>query len=154
MPNPSITQFPYLDALPASPAATCGWLANFVTVPTGFSEFIVPGAPGVPLGSIVPVQWAITDIFFRIENPSSSGNNTLQIARYTGTGAFTVTNFVNDVQIIIPPNVHEAPGRPWTSATINNSVVNTGDKLQTVIGLGIGASVVTVLVTLVQVGAA
>jgi hypothetical protein len=153
MPNPSITQFPYLDALPQNPPATSGWLANFVTVPTGFSEFIVPGQPGTPLGSIVSVSWQITDIFFRVENPSSSGNNTLQISRYTGTGAFVVTNFINDVPILIPPNTHEAPGRPWSSATINNGIVNTGDKLQTVIGTGIGASVFTVFVTLTQVAA-
>jgi hypothetical protein len=147
--NPTIQQFPYLDTLPVSPAATCGWLANFTTVPTGFSEFIVPFQPGNYLGSLVSVTWQISDIFFRIENPSVSGSSTLQLQRYTGTGAFSVSNVIN-TPIAIPVGLYEAPGRPWTSATITNPLVNSGDKLQPAISLGTGASVVTLFVTLTQ----
>jgi hypothetical protein len=146
---PTIQQFPYLAPVGTFPPATVGWLTNFVTVPTGFAEMVVPWQPGTPPGILVPITWAVSDIFFRVENPASSGVSSLQISRSTGTGPFTLANYIN-LPIDIPAGANEAPGRPWTSATVSLPLVNSGDKLQTVIGLATGASIVTVLVTLVQ----
>src|ERR1700678_314388 len=146
---PTIQQFPYLAPVGTFPPATIGWLTNYVTSPTGFAEMVVPWQPGTPPGVLVPITWAVTDIFFRVENPASSGNSSVQISRSTGIGPFSLANYVNN-PILIPAGLKKAPGRPWTAATINLPLVNSGDKLQSVIGLGTGASVVTLYVTLVQ----
>jgi hypothetical protein len=134
----------------AYPPATQTWIYTSTTVPPGFGEFIVGWQPGTPLGILVPVQWQVSDILFRVENTSSVGNSTVQIARYTGVDGFSTTNFLNDTPIVILPNKHECTGRPFTQATINNPIVNSGDKLQPVFSLGIGASEVTMMVKLVQ----
>jgi hypothetical protein len=147
--TPTIQQFPYLAPVGTFPPATVGWLTNYVTVPTGFAEFVVPWQPGTPPGVLIPITWAVTDIFFRLENPSTSGSNFVQITRSITTGPFVVNNDIN-LPITIPAGANEAAGRPWTTATINMPLVNSGDKLQSVIGLGVGASVVTLMVTLVQ----
>lgn len=147
--TPTIQQFPYLAPVGTFPPATVAWLSSYVTVPAGFSEFVVPWLPGTPLGALVPITWQVSDIFFRVENVGTT-NSTVQITRSTSTGPYVAVNYINDTPIVIPSGLNEAPGRPWTSATIDNALVNSGDKLQPVFTLGTGASIITLLVTFVQ----
>lgn len=141
---------PFLTPPGSYPPATVRWLYNSTNVPVGFGEWVVPWQPGTPLGLLVPIVWQLTDVFFRVENAASVGNTTLSVARYTGTGAFATTNFLNDTPIVIPAGQNECIGRPFTLATINNPKVNSGDKLQLGISLGTGASGVVCALTFTQ----
>lgn len=150
MANPTVTYFPNLVPPGVYPPASVRWAYFSATVPAGAGLFVVPWQPGTPPGVLVPISWLVTDIFLRVENVSSSAISTVQIQRSTSTGAFVAVNNINDVPVTIPIGLHECVGRPYTSATINNPVVNSGDKLSPVISLGMGASLVTMYVVLVQ----
>lgn len=147
---PTTTYFSNLVPPGVFPPASIRWKYYSVATPPSTDEFVVPWQPGTPSGVLVPCSWLVTDIFFRIENPSGSAQSTLQIARYTGTGGFSISNYVNDVAVVIPATLNECVGRPYTSATIDNPLVNSGDKLQPVISLGTGASLVSFFVVFVQ----
>ena len=150
MANPTVTYFSNLVPPGVYPPATVRWVYFSTTVPPGAATWVVPWQPGTPPGVLVPISWLVTDIFFRVENVSSSAISTLQIERSTSPGPFVAVNYINDVPITIPIGENEAVGRPYTSATIDNPVVNSGDKLQAEITLGMGASLVSFYVVLVQ----
>jgi hypothetical protein len=147
---PSQQFFPYLTPVGVYPPSTVRWFYSSVTVPAGVSVWTVPWQPGTPPGVLIPIQWLVTDIFFRVENAASSGNTTLVVSRSTSTGVYLPVNNINDAPIVIPAGQYEAPGRPWTTATIDNPLVNSGDKLSPTIAFGFGASVVSFALVLVQ----
>jgi hypothetical protein len=89
--------------------------------------WIAPYMPNTALGTLTPIVWSVTDIAFRQETPGTT-DSTLQINRSVGVGAFITANTIN-VPINIVPGQYEALGRPFTSSTINNPTVNSGDKL-------------------------
>lgn len=110
---------PFLASLGAYPPATvrlkmCS--GNSGATPSGGldpqSISVVPWQPGTPPGLLIPVQWQVTDIFFRVETPASAGNTTLTIQRSTGTGAFASVNNINDTPVVIAANAHEPATRP------------------------------------------
>jgi hypothetical protein len=119
-------------------------------VPAGFASFVVPPQPGTPLGLEIPVIWTVANLFFRTETPGTT-NTTLQFARYTGTGAFAISNLLNAVPIIIPAGAYESTGRPYGLATFNLPLVNSFDKLEPIIVLGAGVTVVEFSLKLTQV---
>jgi hypothetical protein len=143
---------PFLVPLGTYPPATTSWDYFCDTVsPDEAVTFAVPYQPGTPLGLLIPVKWSVTDIFFRQETAGSS-NSTLQITRSTVPGPFsffTTTN-INDVPIIIPSGQNECIGRPFTLATIDNPVVNSGDKLGLALSPGTGSGQWSFYVTLTQ----
>ena len=147
---PTTTYFSNLVPPGVFPPASLRWKYFSTYVPAGTDTFVVPWTPGTPPGILVPCSWLVTDIFFRVENASASAQSTLQIARYTGTAGFAEQNFINDVSIVIPATLNECVGRPYTVATIDNPLVNSGDKLQPVITLGLGAALTSFYVVLVQ----
>ena len=147
---PTITYFP--NAVPPGvyPPASYNWVYGSSTVPAGQSIHTVKWQPGTPPGILVPIQWLITDIFFRTETASSAGASTLQITRSTSAGPFVAMNNINDVVVTIPINLNQNVGRPYTASTITHPLVNSGDKLQSVITLAAGTSNISFFVTLVQ----
>lgn len=151
MANPTVTYFSNLVPPGVYPPASVRWVYFSTTIPPGVATWVVPWQPGTPPGVLVPISWLVTDIFFRVENASSSAISTLTIQRSTSAGPFVAVNNINDVPITIPIGLNEAVGRPYTPATIDNPLVNSGDKLEAVITLGAGASLVSFYVVLVQV---
>jgi hypothetical protein len=144
---------PFLSPPGAYAPTTVGWEYFSSEMTPGAAIFVVPWQPGTPSGILVPVQWKITDIFFRQETASSSAASTLQIQRYTGTSSFSPTNNINDTNIVIPTNANECMGRPFTSATIDNPFVNSGDKLAPSIFAAAGSGGWSFVVTMTQVPA-
>jgi hypothetical protein len=142
--------FPFQAPPGTYPPTTVVWRATLVTVPAGQPIFVVPWGPATAVGVLNVVPWYVTDIFFRLENAGST-QSTLQIQRYTGTGAFVASNNINDTAIVIPANAHEPAIRPVTPSVLNHPSCNSGDKLMAVFTLGTGASIVEMLVTLSQV---
>jgi hypothetical protein len=126
------------------------WDYASTTIPAGFAIFVVPPQPGTPLGLEVPVVWTVSSCFFRTETVGTT-NTTLNFARYTGTGAFATSNLLNAAPVIIPAGAYESTGRPYTSATFNLPLMNSFDKLEPIIVLGAGVSVVEFYLTLTQV---
>ncbi len=150
MANPTVTYFSNLVPPGVFPPASYRWTYGSTTVPAGQSIHTVAWQPGTPPGILVPISWLITDIFFRTETASGSGVSTLQIQRSTSTGPFVSVNNINDVPINIPLGLNECVGRPYTAATIDNPLVNSGDKLKAVITLATGTSLVSFFVVFVQ----
>jgi len=141
---------PFLAPPGTYPPATVRWDYASNTAPAGFASFVVPLQPGTPLGLEIPVVWTVANLFFRIETVGTT-NTTIQFARYTGTGAFATTNLLNATPIIIPAGSYESVGRPYTLATFNMPLVNSFDKLEPIIVLGAGVTVVEFYLTLTQV---
>jgi hypothetical protein len=140
---------PFLAPPGTYPPSTQYWDYFSSETTPGPAVFTVPWQPGTPLGLLIPVQWSVSDIFFRQEAPGTT-NSTLTITRYTGTGAFVTTNNINDVPVIIPAGSFESTGRPYTLATIDNPLVNSGDKLSLILTPGAGSAEWSFVVTLVQ----
>lgn len=101
--------------------------------------WIAPYAPNTPLGVLTSIAWTITDIAFRQETAGST-DSTLQILRYTGIGAFVTSNVINTTPIHIAAGQNEALGRPFTSGTIDQPLVNSGDKLGLLLTKGTGTA--------------
>lgn len=95
---------------------------------TGVDSTTVCRVPYNPLiaSPATSVVWTVTDIFFRVEQASSAGADGLKISRYTGTGAFATTNFLNDEAIVLNTGINEQTTEP---PLIDNPTVNSGDKL-------------------------
>lgn len=141
---------PFLAPPGTYPPASVRWDYLSNTVPAGTAFFVVPPQPGTPLGLEIPVVWTVANLFFRVETPGTT-NTTIQFARYTGTGAFAVSNLLNAAPVIIPAGSYESVGRPYTLATFNAPLVNSFDKLSPIITLGAGVTVVEFYLTLTQV---
>jgi hypothetical protein len=58
---------------------------------------------------------------------------------------------LNTTPIIIPAGSYESTGRPYGLATFNLPLVNSFDKLEPIIVLGAGVTVVEFYLTLTQV---
>jgi hypothetical protein len=141
---------PYLSPPGTYPPASVSWVYNSTVVPAGFAQWEVPPQPGTPLGLLIPIVWSVANLFFRVETPGTTPT-TIQFQRYTGTGAFSVTNILNALPVVIPPGANESTGQPYTLATFDSPLVNSFDKIRPAISLGVGASNVSFRLTFVQV---
>lgn len=138
---------PFLAEPGAYPPTTVRWSVQFNTIPPGLAVYRVPFQPGTPGGLLVPIQWTITDIWFRVETPSASAQSTLQIQRSIGNGAFSSVGVINSSPTIIPANGYEPTLQP---PPISSPYVNSGDKLKPIFVLGAGAQNVSFCITLTQ----
>jgi hypothetical protein len=124
--------------------------ADFTPFGVGYdagSLAIVPYDPAQP-STLISITWIVTDIVFRTETASVSGATSVQIARSTGTGAFSNVGYLNTTPVTIAQGLYEPTVRP---AVITQTTVNSGDKLQAYYSaLGTGASGFTLYTVLTE----
>lgn len=105
--------------------------ADFTPTATGLDVGGNKSAIYNPFGLEYPssIVWTCAEIWFRVETLPSSGVVTLQIARYTGTGTFALSNYLNTTPLSIASSAssHEVAVGPGSG--IDMPTVNSNDKL-------------------------
>lgn len=79
------------------------------------------------LPDFVSINWAVEDIFLRLETPAISGDTSVQIAYSTGTGNFSTAGFLNAAPVVVHAGSNEPAVRP---AVISTPTIASGDKLK------------------------
>jgi hypothetical protein len=88
--------------------------------------FIVPHAKD----GTTSVTYNVKRVYFRVETPSS-GSSTIQIEKYTGTGAYSGTSMLSGGMTLSGSSTYEAYAlQSSTTPTITTTTVASGDKVR------------------------
>jgi hypothetical protein len=117
-----------------TPGVGANFAASTQIVPYDLSE-----------NTLTSVAWTVVNIIFRQEVTGTTQSQ-VQVQRYTGTGAFSNTGYINTTAVTIAANAYEQTTNP---ASLAVTTVNSGDKLRAYFpALGTGSSGYTVYIQL------
>lgn len=77
----------------------------------------------------ISITWKVVAATFRVETAGSSGTTSVKIQKYTGTGNFSLTAYLNATSVDIAASANEPTTNP-NFANFAGATTVSGDKLQ------------------------